>query len=74
MATFGLTTTDTLFSAPLVAAVTNSAYVRLSLDPTAGQPIIDNVAVILLPEPGLALQIPAALLTLGVLHRLRRRR
>ncbi len=74
MTTFNLTTSDTPFSAPLVAALTDTAYVRVSLDPSGGQPIIDNVAVVLLPEPSMALQAPAALLTLAVLYRLRRRR
>jgi MYXO-CTERM domain-containing protein len=74
MATFSLTDEDTRFSAPLVAAVTDTAYVRLTLDPSIGQPIIDNVAVILLPEPSMAIQAPVALLSLGVLGFLRRRR
>lgn len=74
MTTFNLTPDDTRFSAPLMAAVTDTAFVRLTLDPSFGQPIIDNVAVILLPEPSMALQAPFALLTLGVFHRIRRRR
>jgi hypothetical protein len=74
MTTFHLTSTDTRFSAPLMAAVTDTAFVRLSLDPLGGQPMIDNVAVVLLPEPDLPLQVAASLVTLAVLHRVRRRR
>ena len=74
MTTFNLTPADTAFSFPMVAAVTGTAYVRLGLDPSAGQPVIDNVAVILLPEPSMALQAPVALLALGLLHRFRLRR
>jgi hypothetical protein len=74
MTAFNLTATDTLFTFPMAAAVTDKAYVRLSLDPSGGQPIIDNVAVILLPEPGAPLQAASALLGLALCHRIRRRR
>lgn len=70
--TLNLTTSDTLFNVPLAAAITDRAYVRLSLDPAGGgQPIIDNVA---LPEPGQTLQAVVGLLSLAVFHRIRRHR
>ena len=74
MTTFNLTTTDTRFSAPLVAAVGNTAYVRLGLNPAGGQPIIDNVAVVLVPEPEAAFGALAGLGTLAICHGVARRR
>ena len=75
MTTFNLTTTDAQLSAPLMAAVTDKAYVRLSLDPSGGQqPILDNVAIVLLPEPSATAQAVASVLSLALFHRIRRRR
>ncbi len=74
MTTFNLTTTDTRFSAPLTAAVTDTAFVRVSLDPSVGQPIIDNVAIVLLPEPSSTIQAATGLLFLGSCHIVGRRR
>ena len=69
MATFDLTDEETRFSTPLVAAVTDTAYVRLTRDPSVGQPIIDDVAVIRLPEPSMAIQAPPSRLFQGELGR-----
>src|SRR5262245_26101390 len=74
MATFPLTTNDSQFSAPLVAAVGNTAFVRLSLNPAGGQPVIDNVSVNLLPEPSMSLQAVAGVLTLFTCSCIDRRR
>jgi hypothetical protein len=74
MATFNLTSTDTAFKAPLVAAVGNTAYVRLGLNPAGGQPIVDNVAVMLVPEPGAFVQAAGSLLTLALCHGIASRR
>ena len=52
------------------AAVTdNDVCVRLGLDPTNGQPMIDNVA---LPEAGLAPMLVAGILLVAGLERRRR--
>jgi len=69
--TVNLTTADTLFTVPLSAAITDRAYVRLNLNPSGGQPIIDNVA---LPEPSTTAGAVACLLTLAIFHRIRRSR
>jgi hypothetical protein len=50
---------------------TDSYCVRLGLDPTDGQPVIDNVAFV--PEPGFALQLLAGVAGLGLLARRKRR-
>lgn len=57
--TVSLTEAETQANVTLATATANTGCVRLSLDPAAGQPIIDNVAV---PEPG-----ATAMLTTGVL-------
>jgi hypothetical protein len=74
MGTVNLTTSDTGFRVPLVAAVGNTAYVRLGLNPAGGQPVIDNVAVVLVPEPTAAFGALASLLTLALCHRVSTRR
>jgi hypothetical protein len=74
MTTFNLTTTDTRFSAPLVGAVGSTAFVRLGLDPSGGQPVIDNVAVVLLPEPSGTVQAATGLSALALFYCIRRRR
>jgi hypothetical protein len=60
-----LTTVDTAFSVNLGALAADTAFVRLSFDPAAGQPIIDNVAInatlAAVPEPS-----TAAMLLLGL--------
>jgi hypothetical protein len=43
--TANLTTTDTPFAVPLKPLASSRAFVRFSFDATAGQPIIDNVAI-----------------------------
>ena len=52
---------------------TDTAFVRLSLDPTSGQPVIDNVPIHATPgpEPGATLMSMAGLLTLWALRRRR---
>jgi hypothetical protein len=54
----------------LSAATLTKAYVRLGLDPSAGQPVIDNVAIAL-PEPTWSAQILAGVVGLLVLRRFR---
>jgi hypothetical protein len=65
---------DQRFSVPLSTAKSDKFYVRLNLDATSGQPIIDNVAIegTPLPEPGTTVQLLAGLAGLAGLHRLRR--
>lgn len=68
-----LTTDEAAFDVTLTGVTTDEAYVRLSLDPSLGQPIIDNVAVdaIYVPEPGMALQLAAGVVGLLTLARRR---
>ena len=56
--------------AVLTGASTDVGCVRLSLDPSAGQPIIDNVAVV--PEPGTTSLLAAGVL--GLIGLVQRRR
>jgi hypothetical protein len=68
-----LGTDDTEYSVTLDAAESAQGFVRLGLDPTSGQPIIDNVAVKVtkLPEPGLALGVLTGSLFLAAVRRRR---
>jgi hypothetical protein len=53
-----LTAVDTLFNVVLGTATSEHAFVRLSFDPSGGQPFIDNLAISAnltsVPEPGTA--------------------
>ena len=66
-----LTETEQAFNLSVLSgASTDVGCVRLSLDPSAGQPIIDNVAVV--PEPGTTSLLAAGVLgLLGLTHRRR---
>jgi hypothetical protein len=75
-ASFGSVTVDandTPFLVNLGADVTDTAYVRLGLDPstlTGGQPVIDNVAIVAtIPEPSTGLLIALGLAGLGAFGR-----
>ena len=71
--TAALTTSDNRFSIPLTASQSRFGLVRLSLDPSLGQPIIDNVAIeaTFVPEPGMGLLLVAGIGGLAVLNRIR---
>jgi hypothetical protein len=69
--TVTLTTDERQFELPVSGNITDDEVcVRLNLDPTNGQPVIDNVA--LLPEPGIASMLGAGALGLALLERRRR--
>ncbi|MGH0035590.1 MAG: hypothetical protein ACQGVK_11250 [Myxococcota bacterium] len=68
VATVNLDSVDTRFAVDLGDDLAEAVYVRLTLDPSVGQPIIDNVAIEA-PEPGAALSIATVLAGLGVLRR-----
>lgn len=72
--TVTLTPTEQQFSVPLDLSSAQVARVRLTLDTTAGRPIIDNVSVEAqyVPEPTLAWQLGAGALGLVALSRRRR--
>jgi hypothetical protein len=65
-----LTTVDTLFNVPLAPTTTNTAYVRLTFNPSgANQPLIDNVALngtLMVPEPSTALLGSVGLIGLAI--------
>jgi len=66
-----LGTDEAVYDVVLSQVSANTGYVRLELDPSLGQPVIDNVAVnvAFVPEPSMVLQLVAGvagLLTLGL--------
>ena len=69
VATVALTADEQAFAMPLVNVTDDDVCVRLSLDTSAGQPVIDNVAV---PEPGFASMLVAGVVALLGLERRRR--
>jgi hypothetical protein len=66
-----LTTDDTRYSVPLAAGASSTGYVRLGLTPGAGGalPVVDNVAITAVPEPGMLLMLLAGILGLSILPR-----
>jgi hypothetical protein len=68
-----LTSADTRYDVPLAVGASQSGCVRLNFAPGAGgaQPIVDNVAISTLPEPGAAMGLIAGALGLVVLRRFR---
>ena len=67
----GLDDSDTAYTVALDTVASDTAYVRLSLDPSSGQPIIDNVAILAtpVPEPGAVAMLLAGMAALWVLPR-----
>jgi len=68
-----LDSTDTAFEVALANVTSSTGFVRLGLDSTNGQPIIDNVAVKVtqLPEPGATVALLAGSLFLAAVRRRR---
>lgn len=69
-----ITTDDERFSVPLAVAASPKGFVRLSLDASSGQPVIDNVAIEAtpIPEPGsVAMLVSGAACLLGLARRRR---
>lgn len=69
--TASLDQSDRQFSFSLGAHAASTLCVRLGLDSSLGQPVVDNVAIAV-PEPGVMLALPAGLLGLFGLARMRR--
>ncbi len=67
----GLDESDTGYTVALDNVTSDTAFVRLSLDPSLGQPIIDNVAIHAtpVPEPGAVAMLLAGVAALWVLPR-----
>jgi hypothetical protein len=66
--TVDLDTIDTRFEVPLEDVLAETVFVRLTLDPTSGQPVIDNLAIET-PEPGAVLSLMSVLVGLATLRR-----
>ncbi len=72
--TVNLTADDEIHEVTLDPAAYGAGYVRLSLDASSGQPVIDNVAVEAtpIPEPAATAQLLAGVACLVGLYRMRR--
>lgn len=71
--TVTLTAAEQSFLVPVTASpiTDNEACVRLRLDPTNGQPVIDNTAITVVPEPGLVALAAGGVLLVGLNRRRR---